>query len=234
MRNDKHIALKLRKEGKSYKKISAELDIPKSTLSEWFSGKSWSTEIKNELARKANFISGKRLDRYNIERKVLREKQREKARQDAKKEFIELSTNPLFIAGIMLYWGEGDSKLENGLVRLSNTNPNIMRIFTLFLIKICKIPTERIKSWVLLYHDLNEKKCLEFWSNATGLQLSQFTKPTYIQGRHPTKRLSYGICQVTCTNRLAKEKIAVWIDLFQAQEKFKLHNLPKSLLSIKK
>lgn len=226
MRNDKHIAIKLRKEGRSYKKISKALDIPKSTLSEWFSGESWSTEIKNELARKANYISSKRLNKYNREKKVLRETQRGKARQEAKEEFVELSKNPLFIAGIMLYWGEGDSKLENGLVRLSNTNPNIMRIFTLFLLIICAIPIEKIKSWILLYYDLNEKKCLEFWSNATGLKLSQFTKPTYIQGRHPTKRLSYGVCQVTSSNRLIKEKITEWIDLFQAQEQFKLAKKP--------
>ena len=49
MRNDKHLALKLRKLGKSYNKISNELDIPKSTLCSWFSKIDWSQSVKEEL-----------------------------------------------------------------------------------------------------------------------------------------------------------------------------------------
>lgn len=226
MRNDKPMATKLRKAGKSYKTIGRELNIPKSTLSEWFSGENWSKEIKKDLAQKANYISRKKLSRYNQKRRIEKIKLINKARISAKQEYSSLSKDSLFIAGLMLYWGEGDSKLENNLVRLSNTNPNLIRVFTLFLTIICNIPTNKIKGWILLYPDLNETKCLDFWSNASGLELSQFTKPTFIKGRHPTRRLSYGVCQITHTNRLLKEKIAMWIDLFQAQERLQLAKKP--------
>jgi len=69
MRNDRHFAIKLRKQGKSYNKISGELKIPKSTLSDWFSDIKWSEDIKKELTRKANYIARKRLRLINKARK---------------------------------------------------------------------------------------------------------------------------------------------------------------------
>ena len=51
MRDDKHIAIKLRKQEKSYSKISKELSVPKSTLSAWFSDINWSKSIKSNLTR---------------------------------------------------------------------------------------------------------------------------------------------------------------------------------------
>jgi orotate phosphoribosyltransferase-like protein len=53
MRNDRHLAIKLRKKGLSYNKISKELEIPKSTLHYWFRNLKWSQEIKKELTEKA-------------------------------------------------------------------------------------------------------------------------------------------------------------------------------------
>ena len=40
-------AVELRKIGKSYSEIHKLLEIPKSTLSSWFSNKDWSQEVKN-------------------------------------------------------------------------------------------------------------------------------------------------------------------------------------------
>ena len=42
MRNDKHLAVKLRREGASYSKIVKELNIPKSTMVYWFRDEDWS------------------------------------------------------------------------------------------------------------------------------------------------------------------------------------------------
>ena len=95
------------------------------------------------------------------------EEWRENHRTNAIKEFPRIKSNPLFIAGIMLYWGEGDSKVENGNVRLTNTNGNIMRLFTQFLLTICEVPLEKIKGAMILYPDLHENTCKDFWSSAT-------------------------------------------------------------------
>lgn len=219
MRNDKHITIKLRKQGKSYSRISKEIGIPKSTLSDWFSNKKWSQVIKKELTRKANYIARKRLRLINKALREEWEKWREKARKEARREFVRLQRNPLFIAGIMLYWGEGDSKIENSAVRLSNTNPDLIKIFSLFLQKVCRVQKERMRVAIILYPDLNEKKCKHFWSMATGISENQFTKTQFIKGKHPTKRLSHGICIINVSSRELKEKVFVWINLFHTTYK---------------
>ena len=217
MRNDKHLAIKLRKKGLSYAKISKELDIPKSTLSDWFCKIGWSVDIKKELIRKANYVAKHRLVLLNKKRQAMWEQWREKARQQARDEFLQFILNPLFISGIMLYWGEGDSKLENSIVRISNTSPEMIRLFALFLQKICLIPKEKLRMSLILYPDLKEKKCKQFWSFASGVSENQFTKTQFIQGRHPTKRLTNGIGIIYVSSRELKEKIFVWIGLFYKQ-----------------
>lgn len=52
MKNDKHLAIKLRKLWKSYNKISKELGIPKSTLVTWLSNAKWSIRIKKSWKEK--------------------------------------------------------------------------------------------------------------------------------------------------------------------------------------
>ncbi|PIY96753.1 MAG: hypothetical protein COY66_03120 [Candidatus Kerfeldbacteria bacterium CG_4_10_14_0_8_um_filter_42_10] len=190
------------------------LNIPKSTLATWFSELNWSQEIKKELTRKANYIAKKRLCIINKARRESWERWREQARIQARKNFVKLKNNPLFIAGVMLYWGEGDSKIENSIVRLSNTNPQLIKMFSLFLQKTCGVPKEKIKIALILYPDLNEGKCHQFWSQVTNIPSTQFRKTQYIKGRHPTKRLTNGICMVNVSSRELKEKIFVWIEKF--------------------
>ena len=217
MRNDKHLAIELRRRGKSYNKISKELGIAKSTLSGWFSKLDWSDILKQELARKANFVARKRLRLVNKQRREMWELWRQEHRDDATRQFPILKNNSLFLAGLMLYWGEGDSVMKNCFVRLANTHPDMVTIFTSFLRNICFVPDEKIKVQLILYPDLKENVCRNIWMKATNLPRGQFIKTQYIKGRHPTKRLSYGICSVYVSSRGLKEKIFTWLKLYQNQ-----------------
>jgi len=176
MRNDKHLAIELRKEGKSYNEIVEELSIPKSTLSSWLSNVGWSQTIKKELIRKANYITKKRLLSYVKKRKEKREQWERDIRKEATKVFPNLLKNPLFVAGINIYWGEGDSKLKNCSLRISNTDPKMINIFISFLKKILKVPQKDIRVGIILYPDLSEKKCKLFWKTLRKYHLINFTK----------------------------------------------------------
>lgn len=217
MRNDKHLAIGLRRKGRSYKQIENELGIARSTLSGWFSDLEWSNGIKADLTRRANYINHNRFRKVVRERTAMWEKWREQARQEARDQYPGFKNNPLFVAGIMLYWGEGDSKLENCQVILSNTNENIIRLFASFLRQFCLVMNERLRGEMILYADLNEEICASYWTKASGIPIAQFHKTQFIVGRHPTRRLSYGVFQVRLGSRQIKEKIAVWIDLFQKE-----------------
>ena len=219
MRSDKHLAIELRKKGISYNKISKELGIPKSTMHYWFRDLQWSKAIKKKLNERNIRMAQKRMRIISKANKLKWERWREAHRQDAQREFSYLFKDPLFITGLSLYWGEGDSKIENGLVRLSNTDPIMIRLFADFLRYKCNIPKDKMKITLILYPDLNEVVCKKYWSKASNVSLSQFLKTQFIFGRHPTRRLSYGICNIYVASRGLKEKIFTWIKLYQKELK---------------
>ncbi len=215
MRSDKNIAVNLRKNGASYTSISRKLGIPKSTLSGWFAKTDWSRKISNTLIQKSIQQNRKRMILMNQVRLKKWEDWREAAREEARNNFIYLKRDPLFLPALMLYWAEGDSKIENGAVRLTNTDPKMIRIFSQFLQTTCSIPKEKLRLYIILYPDLDEKKCKTFWSKISGIPKNQFIKTQYIKGKHPTKRLSYGIGMIHVGSRQLKEKIYVWLNLYQ-------------------
>lgn len=212
MRKDRTQATEMRKSGKSYLEIEARLKIPRSTLSEWFNSEAWSIEIREKLDKAAREGHRVRLMELTKTRGKHLAEAYEQARQEALKEFAVLKYHPLFVAGVMLYWGEGD-RATNGLVRLTNIDPVMLHVFILFLEEICGIPGGDIRAGVLIYPDLDEKECREYWSRETGLPIENFRKSVQIQGRHKTKRLHYGVCNVYTTSTYLKAKLLRWITL---------------------
>ncbi len=219
MRNDKEKAIELRKLGKSYKQIKAELQIPLGTLSEWFSGEDWSERIKKKLVETSKVTSTARLVALDKIRGQHLERVYAEAREEAKAELETLKYNPLFIAGLMLYWGEGDRKTKQQ-VRLNNSDPELIRLFVVFLENVCRIPSEKIRANVLIYPDIDEASNRRFWSFASGISLGRFTKSIRIQGRHKTARLRYGVCNIVVSSTYFKVKMMEWLKL-----------LPKELMN---
>ncbi|MBX4189828.1 hypothetical protein KW791_00815 [Candidatus Parcubacteria bacterium] len=214
MRKDRIRAYELRRQEKSYSEISRLLGIPKGTLAGWFKNEEWSKQIRDQLGEKVSFSSPKKLAAIQKANKQRWAKIYQGYREEAEREFESLKTNPNFLAGLMLYWGEGDNQ-KGSQVKLTNTDPMMIRLFYLFLKKIIKVPPDKIAVWLLLYPDLKDDMQKNFWSRATGISLSQFKNSIYIKGKHPTKRLSYGVCNIYIQSRELKEKMTTWIDLAQ-------------------
>jgi hypothetical protein len=215
MRKDREKAYELRRKGKSYNEISSKLSIPKSTLADWFKNEEWSKEIKERLGAEQSLSFPSKLKSIVAANKKRWADLKRKHQQDAVIEFDVLKSDPLFLAGIMLYWGEGEKQSKSSMVRLGNSEPEMIKIFNLFLTRTLKIPTEKIHAWLLLYPDLIEGVQKNFWCRASGIQLGQFNKSIYIKGRHPTKRLSYGVCTITVSSRALKERMLKWLELYQ-------------------
>jgi len=215
MRKDQEKAFELRKQRKSYNAISTELSIPKSTLAGWFKHEFWSREIRDELGRTASLAFPEKLKRIVAANKKRWADWHQQAREEAVSEFPRLKNDPLFLAGLMLYWGEGNKTPNHPQVKLANSDPAMIRLFCLFLKEVISVPEGKIKIWLLLYPDLIDAVQKNFWSKATGIPLTQFNKSIYIAGRHPTKRLSYGVCNVTVSSSQLKKKLLKWIELYQ-------------------
>lgn len=212
MRKDKNKAITLRKEGWSYRKLIEELGIPKATLSDWFRGEKWSQEIKDSLNKKNLEASRTRMIRLDKIRGENLKRMYEQAREEARKDFEALKHHPLFVAGIIIYWGEGDKASKHGF-RVTNSDPLLLKIFLKFLRKICTNDEERIRAWILLYPDLDCNSCENYWSKELGLSRKNFTKSITIQGRHKTRKVTHGICTISYSSRFLKEKMLIWMSL---------------------
>jgi len=212
MRKDKQKAIDLRKDGKSYAAILKQLHIPKSTLSGWFRDVDWSKAVRTKLASVAKIQSTRHLKELNKVRGAHLVRAYEEARREAREELADLRYNPLFIAGLMLYWGEGD-KLTKHHVKLTNTDPKLIKLFLAFLTQACRIPVSKIKAHILLYPDLDDWLSKAYWVHETGLPKENFTKSTVITGKHKTRRLSFGICIVNVSSTYFKVKMLEWLTL---------------------
>ena len=212
MRKDKGVAFEMRKTGKSYAEIRNSLKIPKATLSGWFSEIGWSKEVAKKLAAKVQIQHTVRLVALDKIRGQHLAHAYEEARSEAREDLEILKYNPLFIAGLMLYWGEGD-KATKAQVRLANTDPELIKLFVFFLMKICNIPTEKVGVHILTYPDIDDKSNRRYWSEISGIAPEKFLKSVLIQGRHKTRRLGHGVCSVYVSSTYFKVKMLEWLKL---------------------
>ena len=121
MRKDRSKAEELRRRGKSYKEIGRKLGIPTATLCGWFKDLPWSIEIRDRLTTETSSSNPEKLKRMVAATKKKFASLHEEYRREAIAEFEQKKNDPLFIAGLMLYWGEGDKNVENSCIRLSNS-----------------------------------------------------------------------------------------------------------------
>lgn len=212
MRNDKEKVLNLRSLGKSYNEIREMLKISKSTLSLWLSRYDWSKDLAIRLAKEAQEKSIVRLRYLDKIRGEHLKKVYEEAKQEAFHELETLRYYPLFIAGVMLYWGEGDKSERSGGLKISNCDPGVIRLFQCFLVHVCRVDKRKIKAHLLLYPDLDGRVCREYWKENGGLSEEQFTKDVYILGRHKTRRVRYGVCSLGLGSTYLKAKMRCWIE----------------------
>lgn len=215
MRRDKIKAYELRRKNKSYSEIGRLLNIPKSTLATWFQNEDWSREIRDKLGAKESLAFPKKMAAIIKANKERWEGLRHGYRTTAEKEFNKLKDRPLFLAGLMLYWGEGSKSPKKARVHLANVDPAMIKLFYKFLRDEVGVPANKIYIWLLLYPDLADEMQKRFWSTATGIPISQFKSSIYIKGRHPTKRLSYGVCNIYVLSREYYEKIMTWLSMAQ-------------------
>lgn len=218
MRDDKKAATRLRKRGLSYHEIAMALNIPKSTLSNWFANVAWSQKTKKYLSDLARINASQRMTIISRKRKNKLEGDYRLQRLTAVSQFKKFQSERLFIAGLMIYWAEGDNKLANGIIRVANSDPLMIRLFYKFLKIYFPEISARAKVYLVLYPDLNDEKCRQYWSRKIGLPIEKFIKSSYIKGKHPTKRLAYGIGTLTISSRSYKEKIITWIDLAKKED----------------
>ena len=111
-----------------------------------------------------------------------------------------------------LFLTQGNLKNKNS-VKFSNSNPGIVKIFVKFLKIVCGIPSDKIKASIIIYPDVNAKKCKQYWSDFLDLPLEQFTKTTILNARNKVstkKHSDIGTATVYVHNKKLLNIIKEW------------------------
>ena len=212
MRHDKIQAFELRKQGKTYREITKTLGISLSTLSGWLKDEKWSQDIKKINKEIHIKTSTAHLKRLNDKRRIFLQEKYKKVEEEAEKEFEVYKNNPLFMAGLMVYAGEGD-KTSRNLTRISNSEFYLHLVFIRFSERFLNIGKDKIKVWLLLYPDHEVENCIKIWSEKLKISRLNFTKSQVIIGREKTKKLQYGVGNSIISSTSLKKKMLKWLEL---------------------
>ena len=118
----------------------------------------------------------------------------------------------LLIAGIMLYIAEG-SKKDRRSVALANSDPKLIQLFLRFLRETCGVHEERLRIIPHFYTDQDEKKLRKWWSQITGIPLTQFCKSYIHKAKKGTykKKSEYGTISLRYNDKKLLNQILQWI-----------------------
>ncbi|MCF7820093.1 MAG: hypothetical protein K9M44_01315 [Candidatus Pacebacteria bacterium] len=220
MRTDKNEAIKLRKLGYSYNEINKVLNTPKSTLSYWLKELDIPNSLKKQILKKGNKKSSEALIKRNKQQTKIAHDRHLDIKEKAKKEFLQLKDNHLFLSAINLYWAEGYKKGAYGSkwkgFDFANSDKEMIILIINFLENICKIPREKIKLQIIAHQNVNIDKAISFWSCATKLPPNQFWKTYCTTTKNRKNRkinlLTYGTVHIRVNDVNLFFKMIGWID----------------------
>lgn len=205
-RIDKNFAIQLRKEGKTYREIKNQIGpISKSTLTTWFKDVNDIDEFKLSKGReKSRFVAAqnRREKRISLTNGII---------GDGKKEFVQLSENPLFMVGLALYWAEGDKHMGER-VKFTNSDERMISIMMRWFREVCHVPEKKFRI-ALHIHSLHiAADVKQHWVDITGVPKKQFQK-IYIKEtslRYRKNILYNGTCAIVVCDKNLFRKISGW------------------------
>ena len=102
-REEKEMAMALRKKGMSYNQIREKVCVSKSTLSLWLEGYPLSEKRLHEL----RLLRTPNREAFRETMRTKREARIDVQYQKVMRDLSQITDRELFVAGFFLYWGEG-------------------------------------------------------------------------------------------------------------------------------
>ena len=159
--------------------------------------------------------------KYDLKRRSVKENEKIKfARKPMSfklSEKLDESDESLKVAGTMLYWGEGYKSVHAKNVDFANSDVAMIKVFLSFLRKICNINESKLRIYLYCYNNQNPKELLRFWSKATAIPLSKFTKP-YIRKdfkKEKINKMKNGLIHVRYYDTKLLLQLLDWIEEFK-------------------
>lgn len=204
--------LEFRKRGFTYAEISKICGISKGTVSNYLSKKAFSKRVAKDNAERAARENVKRIGLVNSARKAERKARYTEAVRSAETEFKHYKSNPLFIAGLMLYMADGDQK-DTSRIRMSSVNTEQHRIFIQFMQEYLGVTQDDISFVITLYKGMSETKEMKHWARRIKLSVGCFGKVQFLKTKTTPPSLHHGTGSTIIGNTVLKCKLTRWIEL---------------------
>lgn len=212
----KALELRLKKE-LSYGEIKKQLGVSKSTLNYWLKDFPLTDKRILELQRLGWQKGGAARERF---RNTMRKKREEKERQIYDKystRFSKISKEALFVAGLMLYQGEGNKRDPYRIV-LSNTDSKLIVFFIKWLGQFWGVVKKHLKIQLHLYDNMDIPKEINFWKSESKLLNSQFYKSIIRKMKKNSfsykESFRHGTCQISFSGGEKKRELMMAIKAF--------------------
>lgn len=214
---EKQKAIKLRKAGKTYSEILAEIPIAKSTLSEWLKSVQLATPQKQRITKKRidSALRGARM------RHQTRIAEVEALERKGIIDVNSISNRELWLIGTVLYWAEGSKQYEHSPstgVTFNNSDSRMLLVFLRWLEQM-KVPTSAI-CFELYVHETRKSDVPAFkrwWARELSISPHQLDRVYFKKGNPKTKRknvadLYHGLIRIKVnSSTVLNRKISGWV-----------------------
>lgn len=196
-KKEKKQARKLRKQGLSYSEIQERVNVSKNSISLWCRDIKLNKSQKERL--KENIRKGSEKGRkITARKKKIRKKKRiKKSKDKGKKKVGAVNKRDRFVAGLMLYEGEGSK--TDGRVELANTSPKVIKFMIEWFQEFFDKKPKDFKVSLYIHDNLDINKALEFWSDLTKIPKENFRDPYIVKNNEDSlkrNRHEYGVARI--------------------------------------
>lgn len=111
---------------------------------------------------------------------------------------LTLGEEKLKSLALGLYWGEGN-KVTAHAVRVTNSDPGVIKCFRDFLIQICQVRANKIGYYLQIFKDNDVEQAKQYWASSLKIDPGQILagKPIHSLGKGTYRKTSeYGVMTV--------------------------------------
>lgn len=216
----KHLAILMRRQGKSYNEINKELGVAKSTLSAWLKDVPFSEEVKRNQLYNIKQTWVKNIREFNRKRHDHYLLDVEAQLNEFACDIPTLTQRDLFFLAMGLYWGEGSKKTQSTVV-MTNSDPKVILASLRFFTEYCRIKPERIQGGLNIHPNIDRDESIEYWSHLTGIPsqkiITQVVVSSASKGKRPKNNLPYGTFRIIIKKASFYRQIMGWLRGLQQQ-----------------
>ncbi len=204
-------ARELRAMGYSYAEISEKIAISKSGISLWCRGVRMSAAQRKRLKDMALAGAMKGRKKWADMRRIRKQEFLTRIGIETRKDIGQLSKRDRFIAGLMLYAGEGDKTQER--IGMSNSNPHILRFILDWFAEFLQLDRPAFYAHLYLHVGRSERKAKAFWAKALRINKEQIVY-VYRPVPHVSRKKNvheFGVCAVRMNDVASHRKLMGWV-----------------------